>query len=145
MNIDVYMNIGINLWAVLACGVASMMLGFLWYGPLFSRVWVKEMGWDSNDTQRMEQMKKSASTAYPQAFIGALLLAYVFAHVLLVFQSDSVGMAMQGAFWMWLGFIVPVKYSDKLWGGKSFTLFFIDTGYYLVQLLLFAAILHTWQ
>jgi hypothetical protein len=135
------MDFDINLWAVLVCGVASMIFGFLWYGPLFSKPWMKEMGWDPNDTQRMEQMKKAASTAYPQAFVGALLMAYVFAHILEAFGSDSVGIAMQGALWTWLGLVVPVKYSDKLWGGKSFTLFFIDTGYYLVQLLVFAVIL----
>jgi hypothetical protein len=139
------MEYDVNLWTVLVCGVASMVLGFLWYGPLFSKPWAKEMGWDLNNAQQMDKMKGAASTAYPQQFIGALLLAYVFAHVLLAFESNSVGMALQGAFWMWLGFIVPLKYGDKLWGGKSFKLFFIDSGYYLVQLLVFAAILQIWK
>jgi hypothetical protein len=52
---------------------------------------------------------------------------------------------MQGAFWIWLGFYVPVKYSDKLWGGKSLRLFFIDAGHYLVMLLIMSAILVGWM
>jgi hypothetical protein len=139
------MNIDVNLLAVLACGVASMVLGFLWYGPLFSKPWVKEMGWDINDTQRMESMKKSASWAYPQQFVGALIMAYVFAHILGAFESDSISMALQGALWTWLGLIAPIKYGETLWGKQSLKLFFIDAGYYLVQLLVFAIILQSWQ
>lgn len=139
------MEFDVNYWAVLVSGIAAMVVGFLWYGPLFNKVWVKEMGWDPNDTQRMQKMQQQASTAYPQQFIGALLMALVFAHVLNAFNSDSVGMAIQGALWTWLGFIVPVKYGDKLWGGKSLKLFFIDAFYYLVLLLVMAIILQLWQ
>jgi hypothetical protein len=135
----------VNIWAVIACAVASMVLGFIWYGPLFSKAWVKEMGWDPNDQVQMDKMKSSAGPAYFQQFIGALIMAYVFAHVLAAFDNDNIGMGLQGALWMWLGFVVPVKYGETLWGKASTKLFFIDSFYYLVLLAAYAAILTFWK
>jgi hypothetical protein len=139
------MEIDVNIWAVLVCAVASMVLGFLWYGPLFSKAWVKEMGWDPNDKAQMDKMKSGAGPAYFQQFIGAIIMAYVFAHVLGAFDAQGdLSLGLQGAFWMWLGFVVPVKYGETLWGKASLKLFFIDSFYYLVLLAAYAAILTLW-
>ena len=35
---------GVNLWAVLAGTVASMVLGALWYSVLFGKAWKQLMG-----------------------------------------------------------------------------------------------------
>jgi Protein of unknown function (DUF1761) len=145
------MYIGINYWAVLASGVAAMVIGFLWYGPLFGKVWAVEMGWGNKTKEEMDAMKKSAGKKYPQQFIGAMLMAYVFAYMMFYLyychfsQTPTVALGLQGVFWVWLGFIVPVKYGGVLWEGKSFKLFFIDAVYYLVQLAVMATILVAWR
>jgi hypothetical protein len=139
------MEYDVNIWAVLVAGVASMVTGFLWYGPLFGKAWAREMGWGSLSPEQKDEMGKEAGKNYPQQLVGAIIMAYVFAHVLLAFESDSVGMALQGAFWTWLGFIAPVKYGDVLWNKKSYKLFFIDSLYYLLNLAVFAVILTLWD
>ncbi|HYE22261.1 MAG TPA: DUF1761 domain-containing protein [Verrucomicrobiae bacterium] len=139
------MDFSPNIWAVVAAAVSNMILGFLWYGTLFRKPWSQEMGMDKLTPQQQEQMKKGMGLSYLLAFIGALLTAYVFAHVLNAFESNSINMAVQGAFWTWLGFIVPVKYGDKLWGGKSHKLFVIEAGYFLVSLILMGIILQQWM
>jgi hypothetical protein len=143
------MNFDINYWAVLVCGIAAMVTGFLWYGPLFSKVWAKEMGWGEMSPEQTQKMKDAAKTAYPQQFVGALLMAYVFAHVLIAFsRAGNVELdptlGLVGALWSWLGFIVPVKWGDTLWGGKSKKLFWIDSLYLLLNLVVFALILTLW-
>lgn len=136
------MDFDLNFWAVLLCGVISMVVGGLWYGPLLGKPWMREMGFDKLPVEELERMKQKAMRiAYPQQFVLALVMAYVFAHILLVFEADSVIMGLQGAFWTWLGFIVPVKYGETLWGNKSLKLFAIDAIYYLVLLSLFAVVL----
>jgi hypothetical protein len=139
------MNFDINYLAVLSGGLANMVIGFLWYGPLFSKAWVREMGWGNRTPEEMALMKRQAKTAYPQQFLGALIMAYVFAHVLIAFDSSSIMSAIQGAFWMWLGFVAPIKYSETLWGKASKKLFFIDAGYYLVTLIVMGIILTMWK
>lgn len=141
----------INYWAVLVAGVVSMIIGGLWYGPLFGKMWMKGQGLDPNDKERMEKMKKAAGSAYAQMFIGSLIQMYVFAHVLWAFDAaltekmGPVAAGLQGGFWMWLGFILPVKYGDKLWSGKKFNYVAIDLGYYLVLLLISGVILSSWK
>ena len=56
----------INYWAVLASGVAAMVVGGIWYGPLFGKMWMQGMGWDPNNKELMDKMKKSMGVAYAQ-------------------------------------------------------------------------------
>ncbi len=138
----------INFWAVLIAGILSMVLGFLWYGPLFGKVWMRGNGIDPDNKELMDSMQKSAGPAYIQMFVGALIMAYVFAHALWAY-GNSVSMApwmagLQCGFWVWLGFILPVKYGDLLWNNKSFTAVAVDLSYYLVLLLINGVLLSYW-
>ncbi len=138
----------INYWAVLACGVVSMVLGFLWYGLLFGKAWVRLMGWDPANQARMEEMQKGANKGYALSFLGALVMAYVLAHAL-VFASSytntgGVPAGLMVGFWNWLGFIAPVTLGSVLWEGKSWKLWTFNNGYNLLQLLVFGVILALW-
>lgn len=141
----------INYLAVLIAGIVAMIIGGLWYGPLFGNAWMRGQGLDPNNKEQMENMKKSAGPAYFQMFIGALLMAFVFAHVLWAFDAalteklSAVSAGLQGGFYMWLGFILPVKYGDKLWNNKKFAYVAVDLGYYLVLLLVNGIVLSMWR
>ena len=45
-----------------------------------------------------------------------------------------------GAFFMWIGFYVPLYFGSVGWENKSWSLFFVNTGYYLVTLQVVGAI-----
>ena len=138
----------INYLAVVVCGVVAMILGGLWYGPLFGKMWMQGMGWDPNNAELMAQKKKSAGPAYAQMFVLSLVQAYVLANVLVwvFYEVDSTVVAgiVTGAF-VWLGFILPVKYGDKLWGDKAFKYVAIDLSYYLILLIVMGIILSVWK
>ena len=36
----------INYVAVIACVVAGMPVGYLWFGPLFGKPWARHVTWD---------------------------------------------------------------------------------------------------
>lgn len=130
------MEITINYLAVLVCGVVAMVLGGVWYGPLFGKKWMEGMGWDSNNQALMAEKKKAAGPAYAQMFVLALVQAYVLARL---------APSIQGGLWLWLGLILPVKYGDKLWGGKKMQYVGIDLAYYLVLLCVMGLILSVWK
>lgn len=129
------MEFEVNYWAILVCGIANMVIGSVWYGPLFGKMWMAERKMD----KPMAGWNPTAT--YIQAFIGALVTAYVFTHILQAFEADSIGMALQGAFWSWLGLILPVKYGDKLWNNASNKLVAIESSYHLVSLAVMGIIL----
>src|SRR3982750_529437 len=69
-------EIHVNMMAILVAVVANFILGFIWYTPLFGKVWARENGFD------MTQKPKSGELAKGMIFmvIGNFLMAYVFAH-----------------------------------------------------------------
>lgn len=140
----------INWLAILVSVLASMALGGIWYGPLFGKVWMRGLGIDPKNTEQVNKMKKGAGLAYAQQFLGSLLAVYVLAHILWAFGvalPDTTGWqaGVMGGFWCWLGFVLPVKYGDKLWGGKSLKFVSVDLSYYLVNLVVAGIILSVWK
>ncbi len=39
----------INYWAVISCALVAMVVGAMWYGPLFGRAWLKVIGATASD------------------------------------------------------------------------------------------------
>lgn len=137
------MQYDVNYIAIVISAVAMMVLGFLWYGPLFGKFWMKEMGLTKSDMEKAK--KKGMTKSYVLMAASAIVMSYVFAHVLLAFGSNSAPAALQGAFWTWLGFVATVMLGKVLWEGKSWKLYILDAGYYLVGLGIVGQILTFWK
>lgn len=140
------MPVDVNYLAVLAGAVSNMVLGFLWYGPLFGKQWMalSGLGQQELDLQKSKGLGKS----YAIAFVGALVMAYVLAHAL-VFASaymgvDGVYAGLTVGFWNWLGFIAPVTLGIVLWDGKPWKLWVLNNAYHLLSLLVMGVILASW-
>ena len=130
--------LAVNLVAVLAAGIVAMILGFIWYGPLFGKKWMELTGKTMKD---FEKMKSGMPKAYLQGFILALVTAYVLAHfVKYAGAATAIDGAITGA-WVWLGFSVTLMYGSVLWEGKDKRLFLLNSGHYLVNYLVMGAIL----
>lgn len=139
----------INYLAVLICGIASIAVGSIWYGPLFGKIWMEGMGFNKLSPEEQAKGMKMMPINYFQQFIASLVTAYVFANILWAFgvaipDMTSTSSALQGAFWMWIGFIAPIKYAESLWTGKSFKYIAIDLGYWLVMLAVMGFIITSW-
>ena len=140
-------QISINLWAVLGSGVASMVVGGLWYSPvLFGKTWMHLMGFTA---ETMQKQKSKAMRGYVVAFLASLVMSYVLAHFLTyaMTYSHSFGVkaGLMGGFWLWLGFFFPVTLGSFLWENKPFKLFLINVSHYLASLLVMSAILAKWM
>ena len=143
----------INYLAVLACAIASMVLGFLWYGPLFGKLWMSLSGMSP---EQIEECKAKGGgggnmmKSYVLMFIGSLVMAYVlarsnFALQNLFGQAHTLPTGLLAGFWSWLGFIAPVTLGTVLWEGKSWKLWMLNNAYYLVLLLIMGSILAVWM
>jgi len=140
-------NIHINMVAILHFFSPNFVLGFIWYTPLFGKVWGKEMGFN------MDQKPPTSVFVRGLIFmiIGNFFMAFVFAHNIAAWDPTTWGLppspmsrmstVMSASVFTWLGFYVPVDLNTVAWEGRSWKLFFINTGYHFVSVLLAAFIL----
>lgn len=137
------MMIHVNYLAVLLAGVASMVVGYLWYSPmLFAKPWMKLMG---HTKETMKAGQKEMGRMYMLSFVASLITAFILSHVLTLslnfFKTSPLQVALTSSFWMWLGFVAPVQMTDIMFSGRKWDLFFINTGYQLVSLLAMGVVL----
>jgi Protein of unknown function (DUF1761) len=140
-------NIQLNMLAIAIAVAANFVLGFIWYTPLFGKVWGKEMGFDANNKPPTSAMVKGMVFMV----IGNFLMAWVFAHNMAVWNPVTWGLApsagtpaayaTMAAIFTWLGFYFPGDLGSVAWENKSWKLFFINTGYHLASLFVVAMIL----
>ncbi len=131
----------------LAGAVLSMIVGVIWYGPLFGKQWAEVIGSkmpSGLSKAEMMAMQKAMIPTYLTNFVVSFAQYYAlgFVAALLVITVGGLtvlGALMYGVF-IWLGFIVPVLTVGALWSGKSkrhsWMMFGLTAGYQLVVVLL---------
>ncbi len=133
------MELSSPYYAILIAAVVSFVVGGLWYSPLlFGNVWMKLM---KIDPKEMGKNKSKANQSMAIMFLLTILTAYVFAHFLSFLPEKNLSNYLQMAFWIWLGFVMPVTAGSVLWESKPVKLFLINTSHQLVSLLLTALVL----
>ena len=131
----------VNLLAVIVSAIVSMIVGSIWYGPLFGKRWMKIVGFTKEE---MEKGKKDMPKTYGMMFVGSLVTSYVLSVIISMAPMRSLTTGVVGAFWIWRGFIVAVKLSEVLFEKKPWEMFYIECGYYLVFLTIAGAIFGSW-
>ena len=134
--------VSVNYLAVLAAAIAAIVLGFLWYGPLFGKTWMKLMNIDKKKMD--EAKKKGMAMNYIIMIISTLVMSYTLAHLVKFLSAANILDALMVAFWMWLGFIATVMLGTVLWEGKSWKLYCLNATYWLVNLAVMSSILALW-
>lgn len=129
----------INVWAVLAAGVSSMVLGGLWYSPvLFGKAWSAASG-VTEAQQKSANMAKIMGTAFLLAVIGAAVFAMFLGPKPAFGFATAAGLA---AGLCWVAGSFGINY---LFEQRSMRLFLINGGYHTVQYTLIGAVLGLWH
>ena len=132
----------VNWVAIFVAAIISMVVGSVWYGPLFGKRWMKLISFTKEE---MEKGKKDMPKTYGMMFVGSLVTSFVLAVTISLAPEPSAMTGATAAFWLWLGFIVSSKFSEVLFEKKKWELFYIECGYYLVFLLIAGALLGAWR
>jgi hypothetical protein len=132
----------INVGGVITAAIASVIVGSLWYGPLFGKLWMKEMGMQKPESMSPEAKQKMMQS-YGITTVAAIVMAIVINQLVNILGS-SVSWYMLTLI-LWLGFIVPtIALNSVLWEGKSWKLYGVNVLYYLVMIGVHAAIFTFW-
>jgi hypothetical protein len=131
-------GVEVNTWAILVCAIVYMVIGSLWYSPLmFGKRWM-------HLSKITKQEGKGMSQIYGIAFVSALVMSFIIAHVVAYANGETFVEGMQIGFWLWLGLVAPVILGGTLWEGKPWELFLINAANYLVALVIVGGILAAW-
>lgn len=128
--------IQVNYVAVVLAAIAAMVVGFVWYGPLFGNAWMKLVGITKSDINKSEMPK-----LYGIMFLGALVEAYVLSHF--IHYAGAVGLILgaKTGLWAWLGFVATTSLGNYMFSKRPIKLYYIDGGYALVNLIVMGAII----
>ena len=139
----------INWLAILAAAASSLVIGFLWYGPLFGKAWMKESG-------MTEEKIKGGNMAliFGLSFVFGCFLAFsMWAQVMggggggeihgqapyLTFKHGAFHGIIMGLF-----VILPVLGTIALYERKSIKYVLIAVGYWTVTLAIMGGIINAW-
>lgn len=130
------MELHIDLYSVAIAAVLFMVISFCWYSKwLFGSTWLKHSGLKEAD------VRKNWGRKWGCNFLLGLGLAYFLAFFDSILQVTSVGDAMFSALTIWLGFVVPVQLFPVIWQNRSLKVFFIETAFMLLSLLVMGGII----
>ena len=139
-------TIDVNYWAIAAGAVFSMILGGIWYGPLFGKKWMEIVGVNPDDMEARKKMQKSAGPLYGVQFVLTLFQVLVLAH--LIADTEIAG-GLERSLWIWAAFIIPTMAGGVMWTNETSRLkwarFLIQGGYQLVLFTVFGLLLQFWK
>ncbi len=129
-----------NWIAIIVAAIVQVVLGFIWYGPLFGKTWMSMMGMTQQSMSR-EGMGKT----YAWTVVGSLVTAYVLAKLVGWYGAKDFGGGIAAGFWAWLGFVATVTLSSVLYEKRSVNLYVLNNGYQLVSLAVMGGLLAAWH
>lgn len=127
----------INWLAVLVATVLTFLLGGVWYGPLFGKLWQRHMGLSD------EQLKQGVGRTFALAFVLALVSAVNLAFFLGPSATVAFGVGAGAA--TGLGFVATALGVTYAFGRRPLVLALVDAGYHAIAFTMMGALLGAWR
>ncbi len=127
----------LNWLAIIVATLSTFVIGAIWYGPVFGKVWMQENGFSEEDLKNANMGK-----IYGTAFVLELIMAINLAFFL---NGVSIGEGVFYGFLTGFGWIAMAMGVNYLFSRNSVKLWFIDSFYFVVSFVLMGVILTAWQ
>ncbi len=142
----IFENSAINYLAVITGAVLSMIIGAIWYGPLFGRKWMEIAGVNLDDIEARKKMQKSAGPLYMVQFLLTLFQVLILSFLLAEMSQSG---KIERALWIWAAFVVPTLAGSVMWTNEKKDIklarFLIQGGYQLVMFITYGLLLQFWK
>jgi hypothetical protein len=133
---------GVNLLAILVSGVASLVLGFIWYGPLFGKAWAGYTGWTEEKVKALPAPRMALT--YGLTFVAALVSAYILSVLAEAVSASSVMDGFLLGLLVGIGFAGMAFATTHLFEHKPLGLWLIVAGYEVLYLAVAGIIVTVW-
>lgn len=118
---------------MLIAAISVSVVGMIWYHPnVFGSAWMRL----ANVTpETAERTRRTMALRVIFGLLAAMLMAYVLSYFSAAWGVFDVVGAVELAFWVWAGFVLPPMFGIVLWEGKSLKLYVINALYWLVAII----------
>ena len=130
--------LGTNIIAVLVAAIALFMVGFVFYGLLFTDLWISLWAFPP---EKMAEMEAAGPAPMAFGFLISLTTAFFLSAALKKMGKTELMDAIKGAVFLWLGFTVPTMAYDIVYAAQPVMLLVIDGAHLLVGFVVAAAVL----
>jgi len=138
----------INWLAVIACVVASMIIGSVWFSPKgFYLAWQKSLAQiDKNDPndQNMGPVIRIFGLTILASFVQAIFMSLMVNAMGSMSGGATLASGAMAGFLLWLGFVAPSSLTNKLFADRV-KAWYYEVGNHLVTFVVMGAILGAWQ
>ncbi|MHA6289651.1 DUF1761 domain-containing protein [Maricaulis sp. CAU 1757] len=129
---------GVNLIAWLVASVVAYFVGFIFYGLLFTDLWVGLWGFSEAELQAAEA---GAAIGMIGGFVITLATALAIGIALRALDAMTLGPAIKWAVFLWAGFVITTMAYDIAYASQPFMLLVLDGAHTLVAFIAMAAAL----
>ena len=129
----------LNYLAILVAGIVPMIVGALWYGPLFGKRWLALM----ETTEEAIAENFNPLKTYGVSFLCAIVSAFGLAVLLAGFSGPLHG--LHAALVATVAFVIPVTHQSVAFEQRKSGLAFLNIAYNFVALLGQAILLSLWK
>ena len=136
------MTFAVNYFAIIVSGSVFMIVGTLWYGPLFGKQWLSLL--KVTPEQIAEARKKSMAPSMIGVLVAALVTSFVIAVVLKSLLITTVSAALVAGFFLWLGFVATTMSHRVFFERSSVGLYILNAAQSLVAILLGSLVIVLW-
>ncbi len=131
----------VNLLAVLVAGIVPMIVGSLWYGPIFGKRWMSLMEMTAEEIQEGFNPVKT----YGVTLLLSLVTAFVLAQLIAEVGGGSAMVGVHVALMALVGFILPVANQSIAFEKRKPGLAWLNVAYNGVALLAQALVIALWR
>jgi hypothetical protein len=133
------LSFAVNYIGVLVAALVSFMFGWMWFGPVFGKIWMKAMKISPREAEEMS--KNGVLVPIFLGFILALIGSYVIAVLIASLGIVTVKGALLLGLIIWLGFFFTTHFGNNMWENKHLNIFYLYIGQDLCRILIICLIL----
>jgi hypothetical protein len=126
---------------VLVAAIAYFALGAIWYGPLFSKAWVRGHAINMSDPDA----KKGVAGIMITSFFIVLAICIALAILLEVTYVKDIAHAVKWGLFIGIGFVVTTTSMTYIYLKKPVSIHLIDGLYHVIGIVIASVILTAWQ
>lgn len=127
-----------HVLSIVLAVVAPFVLGFLWYGPVFGKPWMKEIGHDPDDPQNT-----SMGLTFGLAIV-LTLVAVLIVDMFLLSEGATMVQGLSHGLLLGVGVAATSLGINYIFSQRSVRLYLIDAGYLVLMFALIGLFLRIW-